>query len=543
MVEEPIISVKEGKLCGLISEDARGNKFYSFLGIPYAKPPIGPLRFKAPLPIDPWEGVFNAIDDGNLCVQEDPLTKTMQGSEDCLNLNVYTPCLQSSSDTLNPPLKPVMVYIHGGSFLAGSNLKSLHGPEFLVAEDIVVVSINYRLGIFGFLSLEDHKLNIPGNAALKDMVLALKWVQRNIRCFMGDPKNVTIFGNSAGAAAVHFLVLSPLAKGLFHKALCQSGSALSSWAYGIRNGKVIGRAMGLEEKSEEEVLAYLMEASSEEIFEAQCKINSETVQGNRTRFIGVVVEPKSCKGEKLFSTHPVKILQSGKYNKVPILMGYNSGDGMIVDAMVAPELNYVYWTDKEFNVPGLLQLKKGSTLSKRLGEEIIKFYFGNGDISRDTHLQEFYDITTDNSFLRGIYASVKIHRNTSKVPIYMYRLSLESELNFYKKILGIELPGVCHADELGYLFRTILTEIPSPGSIEDVAQRRMTRLWTNFAKYGNPTPYLDPSVGLIWPRVMDANRIPFLDIGQNLRIDENPEDNRMKFWDKIYAKGKLCSKL
>jgi len=107
-----------------------------------------------------------------------------------------------------------MVFIHGGSFLTGSNRRELHGPEILISEDIVLVIINYRLGILGFLSLENPELNVPGNAAFKDMVLALKWVKKNIRNFMGDPGNVTVFGNSAGAAAVHFLVLSPMAKGL-----------------------------------------------------------------------------------------------------------------------------------------------------------------------------------------------------------------------------------------------------------------------------------------------------------------------------------------
>lgn len=128
-----------------------------------------------------------------------------QGSEDCLVLNVYAP------QDFKP--KPVMVWIHGGGFKTGSSETDLHGPEYLLSEDIVLVTFNYRLGILGFLRFEDSSLGISGNAGLKDMVMVLKWVQKNIECFGGDPNNVTIFGESAGGAAVHYLVLSSLAKG------------------------------------------------------------------------------------------------------------------------------------------------------------------------------------------------------------------------------------------------------------------------------------------------------------------------------------------
>jgi carboxylesterase type B len=132
------------------------------------------------------------------------------GTEDCLFLNVYTQQLPSST---NNKLKPVMVWIHGGGFSSGSGNSDTYGPEFLLTEDIVLVTINYRLGVFCFLSFEDASLEVPGNAGLKDMVMALKWVQKNISKFSGDPNNVTIFGESAGGISVHYLILSPLASG------------------------------------------------------------------------------------------------------------------------------------------------------------------------------------------------------------------------------------------------------------------------------------------------------------------------------------------
>lgn len=135
------------------------------------------------------------------------------GSEDCLYLNVFTPQLPTACE--KGKLKPVMVWIHGGGFTSGSSKAIIYGPEFLITEDVVLVTINYRLNIFGFFSVEDPSLNCPGNFGFKDMCLALKWVQQNICKFNGDPSNVTIFGESAGAASVHLLVLSPMAKGMF----------------------------------------------------------------------------------------------------------------------------------------------------------------------------------------------------------------------------------------------------------------------------------------------------------------------------------------
>jgi carboxylesterase type B len=161
-------------------------------------------------PLEPWVGVRDATKDGNQCYARDLFSRTVQGSEDCLFLNVYTQQLPSNT---SKTLKPVMFWIHGGGFKTGSNTSKRYGPEFLLTEDIVLVTINYRVGIFGFLNFEDASLGVPANTGLKDMVMALKWVQKNISEFSGDPNNVTIFGESAGATSVHYLVLSRLTAG------------------------------------------------------------------------------------------------------------------------------------------------------------------------------------------------------------------------------------------------------------------------------------------------------------------------------------------
>uniref|UniRef100_A0A1Y1LSP7 Carboxylic ester hydrolase n=1 Tax=Photinus pyralis TaxID=7054 RepID=A0A1Y1LSP7_PHOPY len=211
-MEDPIVVIKSGKLRGKVEIDYCGGKYYSFRGIPYAKPPIGNLRFKAPLPPDQWSGIRDAVKHQSECCCRDLMFNQIIGSEDCLYLNVYTPQIHCES----MHLKPVMFWIHGGGFVRGSGNSDTYGPDFLITQDVVIVTINYRLGILGFLNFEDPSLDVPGNAGLKDQVMGLKWVRENIANFGGDPSNVTIFGESAGAASVHLLMLSPLARGFIY---------------------------------------------------------------------------------------------------------------------------------------------------------------------------------------------------------------------------------------------------------------------------------------------------------------------------------------
>ncbi|KAG8034167.1 hypothetical protein G9C98_001251 [Cotesia typhae] len=220
---QPIVDLELGQLQGIqeINVDGKSN-FYAFRGIPFAKSTAGELRFKDPEPAEAWSGVRDASKYGNICPQKDFLAGKVVGGEDCLNLNVYT-------RDLNPdePLA-VLVWIHGGAFILGSGNDDVYGPDYFMTKDIILVTINYRLGMLGFLNLDDEEAT--GNQGLKDQVMALKWVKQNIKKFGGDPNKVTIFGESAGGASVHYLTISPLAEGLFQKAIIQSGVASNPWA-------------------------------------------------------------------------------------------------------------------------------------------------------------------------------------------------------------------------------------------------------------------------------------------------------------------------
>lgn len=216
----PTIQTQDGQVQGQEETVDVFRRHFSYKGIPYAAPPVGNLRFRAPVRPAPWSGVRQAFNHGAICPQLGLTGDAVSGNENCLFLNVYTPTSMSG-------VLPVMVYIHGGGFGAGSGNSDQLGPEIILTEDVIYVSVNYRLSVLGFINTGDAES--PGNNGLKDIILALRWVQSNIGFFGGNPNDVTILGTSAGGAAVHALVLSPAASGLFHKAQSHSGK--------FRNGR------------------------------------------------------------------------------------------------------------------------------------------------------------------------------------------------------------------------------------------------------------------------------------------------------------------
>jgi carboxylesterase type B len=210
-----VVEIEDGKISGTKRNSRRGVSYYAFLGIPYAQPPVNGLRFQPPQPVKPWTRTLNASVYGPLCMQG-KLGKQV-ASEDCLQLNVFTKSLK------NTKLKPTIVFIHGGGFESGSGVNV--DPVIMMDRDIVFVSINYRLGAFGFLATGTK--DAYGNMGLKDQTLALKWIKKNIEKFGGDSNRITISGSSAGAHSVSAQILSPMAKDLFHRGIMFSGGI--SW--------------------------------------------------------------------------------------------------------------------------------------------------------------------------------------------------------------------------------------------------------------------------------------------------------------------------
>ncbi|GBP64399.1 Esterase FE4 [Eumeta japonica] len=219
--DRPTVTSPSGTFAGSLMTSRRDRTVYAFRGIRYAKPPVGQLRFKPPKFIEKYPKLVDATEDGPGCPQPAGFVNM---SEDCLRLNVYSPHLPKSSKT---KLLPVLVYLHPGGFYSVSGQSMIVGPQYMLDHDVVLVTVNYRLGTLGMLATGDK--NAPGNNGLKDQVVALRWIQRNIRAFGGDPDSVTISGYSAGGISVGLHMLSPMSRGLFHRVISMSGPPTAQW--------------------------------------------------------------------------------------------------------------------------------------------------------------------------------------------------------------------------------------------------------------------------------------------------------------------------
>ncbi|XP_063243003.1 juvenile hormone esterase-like isoform X2 [Bacillus rossius redtenbacheri] len=509
------VKVSQGYLLGKkVTSEKTGGVFYSFLGIPYAQPPVGDLRFKAPAAAESWTGVRNATFYRSICPQLADVGSVAQGSEDCLYLNVYTPQLPSSSKV---NLLPVMVWIHGGGFTSGSGNAPLFNPDYLVGKGVVLVTFNYRLGVLGFLGLNSSV--VSRNNALKDQLAALKWVRANIAQFGGDKDHATIFGESAGAASVELQILSPATKGLFRRAISQSGSAIDRWAYtepsparqrAFRLGEVLGFASG----DEDALSTFLKNVSASKLVESQeSALLTEDVLGGIT----IPFMPTRESGKEAFlPDSPLSILKSGNYQHVPYITGFNSAEGKYFAQ------NFVHnsslWTqllnDMELFVPPELNLPLGSPQSVALAAEIKKMYFGDVTPTVD-NIEELVSLYSDAYFVSGVRRSVNIRTRNYTTPLYVYRFSYVGLLSF-SQLLQFDYPfrGASHGDDLGYLFGVDGLQLAS-NSTEMTVLNQMTTMWTNFAKTGNPAEGFASQ----WD-IVSSSKKPYLNIDSALSTSD-----------------------
>ncbi|XP_060520063.1 juvenile hormone esterase-like [Cylas formicarius] len=522
-MDAPVVQVRQGKLLGCAGRSIDGDNFYNFFGVPFAKPPLGDLRFKAPVPHDGWEGTRDATKECEMCYSTESFTGVVQGSEDCLFLNVYTRNLPKQ----NVPLKPVMVWIHGGAFVRGKCQTNLYGPNFLMTQDIVLVTFQYRLGILGFLKLKDSSLDVPGNAGLKDQAMALKWVKDNIENFNGDPENITIFGESAGGTSVNYQVLSPVSRGLFHKAIMQSGSALKVWDECTHDPVEIAQQLDPNVKTEAEALQIFLKLPIEELYDLQLNYLKVKEIGEINKLFGPTVESAESKSA-FIQRHPKDIISSGEYSQVPVIYGYNTREGMLYDYYKKMNPEKCFGVDDA--VPYYLNLPRGSSERKALEAEMRKFYFKSGNDEDDLRV-----LLGDVGYVVGTLAGALNISKTSKSPVYLYRFEFDTSINFLKKAGGLQKePGACHADDVHYLFSSDQHPKIVPGSAEDKGIRLMVRLWTNFAKYGCPTPNPD-EFGFIWKPFTEQEK-NFLKICLQPDVGVNPDADRLAFWKNILAK-------
>jgi len=459
-VTDPV-RVEQGLLAG-----TNGNSpdIRVYRGVPFAAPPVDDLRWKAPEPAAKWQGVRKAAEFSNACWQTPyPAAAAIYQamlpglSEDCLYLNIWTPA-KTAKDRL-----PVMVWIHGGGFTRGFAGTRSYDGEALARKGAIIVTINYRLGIFGFfahpaLSAESGH-HASGNYALLDQIAALQWVQKNIGAFGGDPTRVTIFGESAGSWAVNALMASPLAKGLFQRAIGESGglfSPMRTLAEAEREGEKLGRLLAPDSApkksensavpSQQDTLKALRAMKPEELLKAA---ETETA---RTIVDGWVL-PQDV----------ASIFAQGKQNDVPLIVGYNADEG----TTLAPQ--GAHMTALMF--AGGVHQRYGSQ-----ADAFLKIYPAGAD---EQAVSSFYSAFRDQAFGWEMRTWARMATNTGHQPAYMYYFSRRPPGPQSARLRAF------HASEIAHVFGTFVWPFPWDDTDKKLSDA-MTSYWVNFAASGNP---------------------------------------------------------
>jgi len=462
------VKTAQGKVHGKLINNA---KVRAFLGIPYAAPPTGDLRWKSPVPVASWKGVRDATNYGAHCIQTPFPDMSFQDagpSEDCLYLNVFSPAEAKDSSRL-----PVMFWIHGGGYFSGSASEPRHNGDFLPTKGVVLVTINYRLGVFGFLATDElvkEGNGAAGNYGLLDMIAALQWVKSNIEKFGGDPGNVTIFGESAGSSAVSTLMASPLAQGLFAKAIGESGSAL-------------GRGLGGETAAEAAPVGTTWAQS----LGAKSLTELRAIPGDR------ILEASHKPGAPRFApvidghalTEPVaETYAQGKQAHVPLLAGWNRDEGNIE---AAKTMTMTLWKSKA---------------DQRFGDRAVEFlelYPGNDDAQA---ARSSIDFTGDTFIAFGTWKWIEAQVKTGEAPVYRYHFELAAPASKFHEAVAF------HSDDIEYVFGALDTR---PGSVWRPEDRKLSEqmmsYWTNFAKTGDPNGPGLPE----WPRYDKTGAVMHLD--------------------------------
>ncbi|XP_067005845.2 esterase E4 [Anabrus simplex] len=529
------VNIKQGRLRGHGLVSRKGREIAAFQGIPYAAPPLGELRFKSPQPPPSWKGVRDATQDSPFCTQRNIYLRHehVAGEEDCLYLNVYTPQLPSGGDN---PNFDVMVWFHGGGWMTGAGISKFYGPQFLLDHNIVLVTLNFRLGPLGFLSTGDAVC--PGNNGLKDQVAALRWVQENIAVFGGNPNSVTIFGESAGGASVHYHMMSPMSKGLFHKAISQSGTALCPWSRAgstVHHAHTLAKALGCPTESAD-LIDCLRKQKVEDII-TQDKLFMEWDVDPHIPFRPVIEKAVGDGEEAFIIADPMEfMINLGEKFHIPWMNGITSDDGALKAAVLYNYSSLLRDFNEEYDRVAPISLYWGMTSPnvQEVNRRTREFYFGDRPIDENA-VKGVVDLYTDCEFLHCADQAMRRIAFSSTVPVYYYLFSYRGTAS-YSSVFGDKTRdyGVCHADDLQYLFPM---DKFFPGITRSEDDLRMveilTTLWTNFARTGNPTPEDSPVYPGLWKPVTSPI-MEYLNISsKSSNMGHGLFTERVQFWDSL----------
>ncbi|XP_046396535.1 juvenile hormone esterase-like [Ischnura elegans] len=539
--DNPVVRTPLGAVRGTTMISRSGRAINAFRGMRYAKPPVGELRFKPPVPITKiWDGIKNATEDGASCPQASDFLSGPT-SEDCLFLNVYSTKLPDSNSN---PQQPVLVFLHHGGWYEMSSQSSLLGPQYIMDQDIVLVTINNRLGALGFLSTGDSE--VPGNNGLKDQLQALKWVHDNIASFGGDANLVTIYGYSAGAASVQYHMASPRSAGLFHRAISSSGSALSSWAI-TRDPMALTRRQAkllncpnAENATSKQIVDCLRDKDAEEI--AKSYFGLREWQYDPLVIFAPVIEAVGSSDAPFITEDPYWLFRSGNFSQVPWLTGSTNNEWMRRAKQILDNDTVLADLSQNFErvAPILFYYERDTPSSQRKSRRLHDFYFPDG-ITKDS-LQEITDLYTDGAFLYGADTSVKMISSVSRSPVYYYQFVYRGRFGHMSTEPGMDRPpGAVHHDDLIYVFypKDIFPFFEDDFP-EAVVSKRLVKMWANFARTGNPTPVSengsDGQMGVSWMPLTPSDE-SYLEIGEESVMKNSLRQERAAIWEEyIYPK-------
>merc|ERR1711892_246044 len=530
-----IVETRSGSINGSKVTPEDGLTYYEFHGIPYAQPPVDKLRFKSPLPVRPWTNTLDASKKGPYCWQQLDFQPegSVEMSEDCLHLSIY-------AEDLKPTQKPVMIWIHGGGFTQGSG--NDYTPVKLIREDVIVVSINYRLGALGFLTFGNNI--VSGNMGLKDQALAIQWVKQNIESFGGNPNRITIFGESAGGMSVHAQVLSPWNYGQIQGAIAQSGTIIyhnSIKTSGEREERFAKHAAenifecpNYNDELDESVLECLQGIDGEYMHsKLSLTIDQYFDLNNPSPFVWQPVIDNYASNPFL-PMDPLEAMKTGIFNRIPFISGTVRNEGALMVGIFRSQgtrENLIEnWTS--YGTPLILSASETSNFTAeeiRLANISLKYYNhpkGDTDIELD---QPLMDLFTDVMFVSPDQKSVQLMSKYT-TNVFNYHITQQTDNSLLAKVFNQTKEYTpAHGDDLISLME--LYGLKLDQSDEDAAlAEHMVKYWTNFAKFGHPTPSGQDLP--FWDSVTQTeNNYLELKAAPEMKQDLLPE--RMQFWERM----------
>ncbi|XP_001603114.1 venom carboxylesterase-6 [Nasonia vitripennis] len=522
--DSPKVSTPLGKIKGHYKISNQGKQFEAYEGIPYALPPIAERRFQPPVPVKPWKNELIANNSNYSCMQHRRVPNAqgdfVSGDEDCLYLNIYVP-IRKTNESL-----PIIFWIHGGAFQYGTGLR--FGPKYLTDYNVILVTINYRLGVLGFLSTEDQV--VSGNMGLKDQSVALRWISDNIKYFGGDPKKVTLTGLSAGGASVHYHYLSPMSAGLFSSGISHSGTSFNCWTQ-------------TENSREKALLAELVNCPTFDIREmikcfqnrpARILVTAEAEfmpwRLNPFTPFGPVAERDAV--NPFIDRSPIEIINSGDVQDLPWVTGITSEEGLYPVAEFALNDEVLKELDKDWESIAPYLLDYYYTIPKYehayVARVIREHYFGNKTINKE-NVSTLIQLVGDRIFGADAEKAARAQAYVNKNPVWFFYYSHRASHSVSDSLSNSSKNlGVCHGDDTSLILENRHI-IPTRKPDIDM-QKDLIKFWVTVARTG--IPKFGPKWLQVNPVKLNFDYLHIAGPG-NFKTKASPNFGQRIFWQSI----------